>query len=237
MWYPAWLKFPESLSPVTCSTVPVHPWTFGAGHQEESGNYLSPQNAVDYLVKKLTGVTGENDILILMISETHNAAFMAALGQLTAIFPLPVFKQVERLAAAVADLATSKMQIPTVTNSLPEPVALSVGTCRSALSSQLIAQAQTAAAVASDNEGIKNALAELKSLRETVASEAAAALSDLQKASAAIWAFSAQGDINTALTALKTDIPQQSAIYTAAVMFVGEDLAPIKEMVKCRALS
>ncbi|SFC50201.1 hypothetical protein [Pragia fontium] len=237
MWFPAWLKFPKSLAPVSCSTVPVHPWTFGAGHQEESGNYLSPANAVDYLLKKLSGASGEQDILVLMIAENHHDAFMSALGQLTRVFPLPVFKQVERLAQAAAELAISKMQIPTITSSLPAPVPLSVGTCRSAMVSQLIAQAQQDAAGSLDSNGIKNALGELKSLREQVASEAASTLEQLQGGRAPVWAFSARGDINTAVAELKKEIPQQSAIYSAAVMFVSDDLTALKEMVECRGLS
>lgn len=237
MWFPAWLQFPESLAPITCSMVPVHPWTFGAGHQEESGNYLSPANAVDYLLGKLAGVTGEQDILVLLIAETHHEAFMQALGQLTKVFPMPVFKQVERLAQAVAELSVSKMQIPSITNSLPMPVPLSVGTCRSAMTSQLISQAQAAASGSLNPDDIKDALDELKSLREQVASEAAETLAELQGGSAAVWAFSARGDISTALFELKKEIPQQSAIYTAAVMFVSDNLSALKEMVKCRELS
>lgn len=236
MWFPAWLKFPDALAPITCSVVPVHPWTFGAGHQEESGSYLNPLNAIDYLVKKLAGVTADTDILIVMVAETQQPAFMAALGQLTAIFPLPVFKQVERLAQAVSELAITKMQIPTIPNALPAPVALSVGTCRSALSSQIIAQAQNEAAGSIDSDGIKTALSDLKSLREQISMEASAALEELKQGSAEIWAFSASGNVNTALAEIKKNIPTPSAIYTAAVMFAGDDLTSLKEMVTCREL-
>ncbi|WP_140920158.1 hypothetical protein [Limnobaculum xujianqingii] len=235
MWFPAWLKFPQKLAPVTCSVVPVHPWTFGAGHQEESGSYLSPSNAVEFLVKKLNGVTDDMDILIIMLAETHNEQFMQALSQLTAIFPLPVFKQVERLAQSFSELAITKMQIPSITSALPAPIALSVDTCRSALTSQLIAEAQSAAAGSVDIDSIKASLSELKDLRSQMASEASGALEELQKGSAAVWAFSASGNINTILTTLQKDIPLPSAIHTAAVMFVG-DVAPLKEMITCREL-
>ena len=236
MWFPAWLKFPQKLKAVTCSTVPVHPWTFGAGHQEASGHYLSPANAVDYLVKKLEGITDDINILVILVAETSSAQFMQVLNQVTAVFPLPVLRQVERLAQSFAELAITKMQIPATMGGLPAPTVLSVDTCRSALSAQIIADAQNAAAGSLDAVDIESALASLKEVRQQMAQEAQNAADELQRGAAEIWAFSASGNINTILAALQKDIPLPSAVQTAAVMFVG-DVAPLKEMITCRELS
>ncbi len=43
--------------------------------------------------------------------------------------------------------------------------------------------------------------------------------------------FTASGDTGTTLLELVKDIPQQSAVYTAAMMLVGDNLDGIKGMI------
>lgn len=236
MWFPAWLKFPESLSAVICSTVPVHPWTFGAGQQEESGNYLSPSNAVDYLCSKLAGTPGEIEILVFMLSAPQHDIFMTQLSELTALFPLPVFTQVERMANAAADLAITKMQIPGKVGGLPDPTSLSVSTCRTALAAQLISQAKSAASQSASIDSIQADLAAFKSDAEQMLSAYAASLEDLKKGAAAAWVFSAKGPVDTLISELKKDIPEKDSIYTVAALFAAESLDGLKGMVSCRKL-
>lgn len=236
MWFPGVLKFPDNLAGITCSVVPVHPWTFGAGRQEESGNYLSPTNAIEYLSQKLAGTPGEVDVLIFMLNAQQQDSFMLQLSALTSLFPLPVFTQVERMAKAAAELAVTKMQIPVKQGGLPDPISLSVSTCRKAMTSQLIAQAKSAASESASIDDIKSSLATFKSDAEQLLNTVASGLDELKKGTADVWVFSAKGLADTVIADMKKDVPEQDAIYTVAALFVAESLDGLKEMVSCRKL-
>ena len=94
-----------------------------------------------------------------------------------------------------------------------------------------ISQAQAAASAGFDLNGIKQQLDEFTQLRDKLINDVASGLSDLQGKSARAWVFTASGDIGTTLRELVKDIPQQSAVYTAAMMLVGDNLDGIKGMI------
>ena len=67
MWRKSTLRLTDSLPPLTCTVLPVHPWTPGVGRKAATGSYLSPQNAAHWLAQKLSG-TGRNlRVMVVML--------------------------------------------------------------------------------------------------------------------------------------------------------------------------
>ncbi|EEZ3937867.1 TPA: hypothetical protein J1518_002926 [Escherichia coli] len=217
MWREARLAFTDSVAALNCSIVPAHPWIYGLGQQTANGAYLSPVNAVRYLAERLAGTGGNVDVVIMMVTGQTQENFMASLNNLVGIFPAPAFTQVKRLAQSAA--------------ALPASIPLSVPTSRAALSAAAINQAQKVAGAGFDIEGLKKQLGEFTQLRDQLISDVASGLNDLQGKSARAWVFTASGDTGTTLLELVKDIPQQSAVYTAAMMLVGDNLDGIKGMI------
>ena len=232
MWRDARLAFTDSLAALSCSIVPAHPWIHGLGQQTENGAYLSPVNAVRYLAERLAGSGGHADVVIMMVTGQTQENFISGLNSLVDVFPAPAFTQVKRLAQSAAELAITKMQIPAKTGmGLPAAMPLSVPSSRAALSAAAISQAQAAASAGFDLNGIKQQLGEFTQLRDKLINDVASGLGDLQGKSARAWVFTASGDTGTTLLELVRDIPQQSAVYTAAMMLVGDNLDGIKGMI------
>lgn len=232
MWREAQLAFADSLSALNCSIIPAHPWVYGLGQQTDNGAYLSPVNAVRYLAEKMAGMGGKADVVIMMVTGQTHEAFMNSLGDLVDVFPAPAFTQVKRLAQSAAELSIERMQIPAkVSAGLPASVPLSVPTSRTALAAAAISQAQRAAGETVDISSLKQKLGEFTQQREQLLDEVASGLSDLKGKSARAWFFTASDDIGTTLLELVKGIPQQSAVYTAAMMLVGDNLDGIKGMI------
>lgn len=232
MWREARLAFDDSVAALNCSIVAAHPWVYGLGQQTESGAYLSPVNAVSYLAEKLAGSGGVSDVVIFMVAGQTHENFMASLGGLVDVFPAPAFTQVKRLAQSAAELALEKMQIPAKsTAGLPVSVPLSVPTSRAALSAAAISEAQKSASAGFDISGLKQQLGEFTQLRDKLIGDVASGLNALQGKSARAWVFTATGDTGTMLAELVKGIPQQSAVYTAAMMLAGDNLDGIKGMI------
>ena len=232
MWREAQLAFTDSLASLNCSIVPAHPWVYGLGQQTENGAYLSPVNAVRYLAEKMAGMGGKADVMIVMVTGQTHETFMKSLSSLVDVFPAPAFTQVKRLAQSAAELAIERMQIPAkLTGGLPASVPLSVTTSRTALAAAAISQAQKAAGEKIDIGALKQKMGEFTQLRDKLISDVASGLADLQGKSARVWVFTASDDIGTTLLELVKGIPQQSAVYTAAMMLVGDNLDGIKGMI------
>lgn len=170
--------------------------------------------------------------MIMMVTGQTHENFMTRLNGLVNVFPAPAFMQVKRLAQSAAALAIEKMQIPAKAGAgLPVAIPLSVPTSRAALSAAAVSQAQKAASAGFSLDGIKQQLGEFTQLRDSLISDVASGLNDLQGKSARAWVFTSTGDTATTLLELVKDIPQPSAVYTAAVMLVGDNLDGIKGMI------
>lgn len=232
MWREAQIAFSDSVTGLNCSVIPAHPWIYGLGQQTENGAYLSPVNAINYLAEKLAGTGGAADIVIMMVSGQTHDNFMARLNQLVDVFPSAAFTQVRRLAQSAAQLAAEKMQIPArYSQSLPSAIPLSVPTSRTALAAAAVKKAQQEAAASVDLSAVKKQMESFKQQRESLISDIASGLSELQGKSARAWVFTASGDLPSTLLELVKGIPLQSAIYTAAMMLVGDNLDGIKGMI------
>lgn len=232
MWREAVLAFPDDMAAITCSIVPAHPWVYGLGQQTDNGAFLSPVNAVSWLAGKLASMGGDADLTVFMVCGDSHDAFMQSLELLTSVFPAPAFTQVARLAHSSAQLNTVKMQLPAKgLNSLPPSLPLSVPTSRAAMNALRTAKAQLEASAGSSLDGLKARLGEFAAEHASLLEGISAGLEDLKAKSAPAWVFSSRGDVSTAATELVKNIPQPSAIYTVAMMFIGDDLSSLGGMI------
>ncbi|MFP9230129.1 hypothetical protein [Pectobacterium cacticida] len=231
MWRDAIIRFPSEISAINCAVVPVHPWVYGVGQKTATGSYLSPSNALAYLASRLRAAAGDTAVTVFMVSSTAQADFIQQLERLTGVFPAPTFTQVARMAKAAAALDRVKMQLPAKSQSLPAAAPLSVPTNRQALNAKRIAEAQTKAAVPTNTDSIKSKLASFAAERGNMLATISQGLSALQKGSARAWVFTGKGHSSVIAAELVKNIPQPSAVYTAAMMFVGESLDALEGMI------
>lgn len=232
MWRKSVLKIADNMAPLSCAIVPAHPWVYGLGQSADSGGYLSPANALAYLAKKLAASGNSGDVIVLMIAENTQDAFMQGLNSLAAVFPAPAFTQVSRMAKAAAELSTVKMQLPgKLANALPAAVPLSVSTNRAAVNAQRVAAAKLAAAASTSTAGLKAQIASFMQARAGLLASISQGLSDLKGASADVWAFTHSGDMHTGAVELLKNIPQATAVHTAAMMFTGDSLKDLEKMI------
>ncbi|MGO4746240.1 hypothetical protein [Serratia quinivorans] len=231
MWTLAELGFPENLQTVTCSLLAVHPWTYGAAQITESGPYLSPQNAIEYLAERLRNTGGIQDVIVFLLTGYNLPDFKATLDTMAGVFPLPVFMQTARKSAAALQLEATKMQLPGVMGGgLPASVPLSVGTCRTAMNAQRLANAAAQASQGASLEGIGTALASLTTLRQQASQAATDALAALQGKSVQVWTYQAHGEPANIAADIINGVPIPDAIYTMGALFAG-DLAGLKGMI------
>ncbi|PWC11635.1 hypothetical protein [Brenneria corticis] len=231
MWRDAIIRFPSEISAINCAIVPVNPWVYGVGQKTATGSYLSPANAVVYLADRLQIVVGETEVTVFMVCSTTHDDFMQRLNAMTAVFPAPAFTQVARVAQSVAELDTVKMQLPAKSQTLPATVPLSISTSRQALNAQRIAAAQQLAAGSSGIEGIKGQLAGFAAERGNMLAKISQGLSELQAGSARAWVFTGKGQGSVIAAEMVKNIPQPSAVYTVAMMFVGDSLNALEGMI------
>ncbi|MGL9773697.1 MAG: hypothetical protein ACR5LG_06615 [Sodalis sp. (in: enterobacteria)] len=231
MWCEAKLAFTDSVGALECSVISAHPWVYGLGQQTENGAYLSPVNAISYLAQKLAGTGRVADIVIMMVVGQTQETFMAKLNQLIDVFLAPTFTQINRQAQATAELASCRMQILIkYGKGLPDAMTLSIPTSRAALSCATLTAAADSAASAVDVASLKQQVSGFSNQRDSMLGDIARGLDALQGKSAKAWVFTASGDLPSTLIALIKKIPVPSAVYTAAMMLVGDNLDGIKGM-------
>ncbi|WP_336797963.1 hypothetical protein [Erwinia aphidicola] len=232
MWRDAVISIADEMAPLACSVVPAHPWVYGLGQAVDSGGYLSPANALAYLAKKLVTTGGKGSVIVFMVAGNTYGDFMQGLKGLAEVFPAPAFTQVSRMAQAAAELATVKMQIPAkAANMLPAAGPLSVLTSRAAVNAQRIAAAKLESAAGSTVEELRAQLAAFEQERASLLAAISDGLDELKAASAPVQAFVHHGDLNIAAVELLKNIPQLTAVHTAAMMFVGDNLDSLENMI------
>ncbi|QCT18476.1 hypothetical protein FEM41_01880 [Jejubacter calystegiae] len=231
MWRKARLAFGDSAQSLTCATVAAHPWVYGLGQIMDSGAYLSPGSAIPWLAGRLSGSSDSGGVVVLMVAAETYADFIAHLDELAGVLPLPSVTQVRRLAQSAAELATTRMQIPARPGAaLPSVAPVSAMTSRQALNAQRIAAAHEQASAASSPEGLAELMKSFTTARDAALTAIAQGLNELKGKSATVWAFARRGDFNTTAAELVRDIPAPSAVYSAAVMFVG-DVEAVEAMI------
>ncbi|ELP4663441.1 hypothetical protein QUK01_004167 [Salmonella enterica] len=223
MWFPAKLALPAgNIKPVTCSEMAVHPWDVEAGHVTPDGAYLSPVNAITHLNSKLSGLTGNNDIAIIMITGSDNNGFIRQLSALADAFPLPTLTQTLRRARTQLTQAVTRMQIPaTPQNGLPAPQPLIVSTLQSAVSNSAALDAVKAEGLGSIGS-LKNALSVFQAQRQQLQQQMTDELAGMSDKVAKVYAFVQTGDAVLARLEMMKNIPHPTASLTYAHLFTGD---------------
>ncbi|EEG3093069.1 hypothetical protein GXS56_003450 [Salmonella enterica] len=200
----------------------VHPWDVEAGHVTPDGAYLSPVNAITYLNSKLSGLTGNSDIAIIMITGSDNNGFIRQLSALADAFPLPALTQTLRRARTQLTQAITRMQIPaTPQNGLPAPQPLIVSTLQSAVSNSAALDAVKAEGLAS-LDSLKNALSGFQAQRQQLQQQITDELAGMGDKVAKVYAFVQTGDAALARLEMMKNIPQPTASLTYAHLFTGD---------------
>ncbi|MCA2075052.1 hypothetical protein [Escherichia coli] len=230
-WTRKTISVSADMPPLSCSVIPVTPWTYGLGRYEESGVYLSPPNAINWLAGKMAGSRASGDVTIIMIAENTHDLFIQSMAALTAVLPVPVFTQAQRMAQAAASLSTDKMQIPITTDTLPAPVHLSVATMRSAVSAARAAQARQLAAQRPDAAGLRRQISRFISRRAGALAGLEEGLRTLAEQKAQAWVFQYRGYHRAAAAAMVKDIPAPTAVHTVAALLAADSLTELGKMI------
>ncbi|HGB5892454.1 TPA: hypothetical protein ACIVVN_000715 [Salmonella enterica subsp. enterica serovar Kottbus] len=223
MWINATLTLPAGgITPMTCSSLAVHPWTPEAGHVTPDGCYLSPVNAITYLAGKLADAPAHSDVMVLMVTHGSHDGFIRALSGLKDVLPLPALTQTLRRAVTQATQPVTRMQIPaTPLSGLPAPQPLIVSTLQDAISATV-----AHLAAGKDSQGsvsdIKAALAGFSQQRRAWQQQINSALSATDHKTASVHAFVRTGDAVAARVDMLKDIPQPGAPLTFAFLMAGD---------------
>ncbi|EJJ0395645.1 hypothetical protein VQZ45_004214 [Salmonella enterica] len=222
MWAESQLRIPTDAAAVTCSHLAVHPWDYEAGHITPDGAYLSPVNAITHLNSKLSDLTGNNDIAIVMITGSDNNGFIRQLSALADALPLPTLTQTLRRARTQLTQAITRMQLPaTPQNGLPAPQPLIISTLQSAVSNSITLDAMKAEGLASV-DSLKEALSGFQAQRQQWQQQITTELAGMGDKMAKVFAFMHAGDAILARAEMMKNIPHPTASLTYAHMFVGD---------------
>ncbi|HCM6314049.1 TPA: hypothetical protein N3Z77_002242 [Salmonella enterica subsp. enterica serovar 14:z:e,n,x] len=223
MWFQAKLALPaENIKSVTCSAVAVHPWDVEAGRITPDGAYLSPVNAITHLNSKLSDLTGNSDIAIIMITGSDNNGFIRQLSALANALPLPTLTQTLRRAKTQLTQAITRMQIPaTPQNGLPAPQPLIVSTLQNAVSNSTTLDAMKAKDLASI-DSLKDALSGFQAQRQQLQQQITGELAGVGDKVAKVFAFVQTGDAALARLEMMKNIPHPTASLTYAHLFTGD---------------
>ncbi|HHT0416034.1 TPA: hypothetical protein ACTW9B_003726 [Klebsiella michiganensis] len=212
---------------VICSTIAISPWTPGAGHREDSGLYLSPDNAVAVAASRLAGAPAALDITALLFTAPTVAAFADELSTAAAVFPLQQINEVYRRANTAISLAESRMQIPARVGGLPATAPLSVSTMRAAAAAGSIVSAGSSAP-----GDIAAALQAFGQLRASLLAAAQQQLQQIAAGSVDVWTVSTVKNTAGAVSEMRDSVPNPDHVFALCVVFAGADLAALRGMLK-----
>lgn len=223
---------PFSLS-TTGTKLGVHNWSHGI--KEKSNHYLSPENAIKALAEKLVDYadpnrpTGQQDVLVIMVSHSQLDRFLSELDAVRVILPEPTFKQAFDYAKSSQDLQATKMiKTPTMASpAFSKSADITPGSARVMQGILRNVVSAVNATQAADPSAIIEALLAAKREREA---RNQAQVAQLLASQAEVFAFSAHNFLDICEAQLKANIPAVGNVFTAAVMFIGNDLSSIKEM-------
>lgn len=227
MWVKKKLYLSGDVGNIICSTLAAHPWTPGAGKQERSGLYLSPENAIEFAAKKLAGAPASLDVTALLFSAPTLPAFVGVLATAAEVFPVSQLTQLWRRASSALSLLETRMQLPAIAGGLPAAAALSVSTIRQAGAAQALISA-----AGGSLPGLSDALASFKAQRASLLADAQQQLQQLTGASLDVRAVSSIRNTAGAIREMRDDIPSPDHVFTLCLVFAGEDLSALRGMLK-----
>ncbi|MDA6443236.1 hypothetical protein OSK64_23775 [Escherichia coli] len=212
---------------ITSSMICFHPWSVNTGNTTPSGRYLSPDNAVSALLPYLTENT-QKDVVAMLFCAPSVAEFLSLARQFSGAFPLPEIGRMSRMISSQLSLTISRMQIPArPVTSLPEPIMLSTQTTRSMSLAATIAQAATPAATSP--ETLSSELRQFANARDKALQEIADQQAALRQKFCPVWRFCYKGVLSQAAALIQKNIPHPEWVFTAAMLFVGDDLSSLRE--------
>lgn len=212
---------------VICSTIAISPWTPGAGHREDSGLYLSPDNAVAFAASRLAGAPAVLDVTALLFTAPTVATFAGVLSAAAAVFPLQQINEVYRRANTAISLAESRMQIPVRAGGLPAAAPLSVSTMRAAAAAGSIVSAGS-----STPGDIAAALQAFGQQRVSLLAAAQQQLQQIAAGSVDVWTVSTVKNTAGAVSEMRDSVPNPDHVFALCVVFAGADLAALRGMLK-----
>ena len=232
---PTWKKkifsLPSEIRSVICTTLTAHPWALGVGQKQETGFYLSPENAIKHLVNKLQQANSTHDVLVMMLTAGTLDEFILTLELAAKSFPLSELEQVSRKAKSYLSLANSKMQIPSIPGGLPNAAPLSLSTLRAASRAEQLKNTLEQTEQNQSMASVNQLMQQFAQTRLSALQQAQKQLEQLQSGRFSVWVHSTEHDSQLAHMQLLDNIPDSDHVFTLAMMFVGDDLSALRAMV------
>lgn len=218
---------------VSGTKIGVHNWSHGI--EEKSNRYLSPENAINVFVKKLTDYADPNrprdvqDIIGIMVTTSDIDVFITELEKVRLLLNEPTFRQALDYAKSSKTLQESKMiKTQTIVGPAFCNQADITPSANRTMQGVLRNAASTASAVATaDPLKAIEALKKMKAERELKNQQQ---VTTLLNTTAQVYAFAVRGFLEEAEAGITQNLPGAGNVFTAAILFVGPDLSTIKGM-------
>lgn len=208
----------------------VHPYQYGIGQTQESGVFLSAQNAVNGLITKLNDQADDNrpagtvNAVAILLSADTRQQFSAVLTNFVQVLPVSELAALARRVQFELS-ASDKMNTPAV-DAVPryKPNGyLNQNPLRDALKYQG-AQVAQLESLASDQSDVVAKLQALEQKRNAALSEWKAAIDGLKNISGRVQTFKASGSASSIASQLKdSGVPNAQAALSAVVMFTSSE--------------
>ncbi|EMC0406229.1 hypothetical protein VBP81_000201 [Vibrio fluvialis] len=214
------------------------PYQFQVGEKLDSGNYLSPGNAVKTLETKLRDLSdrhrpnGQLHAVAIMLTGQSISEFAAKLEQITAVLTLPDWTQVARQAKAMVTNERDKLHQPVA---MVQPRfkpfatlnALPVGD----YFSEQRAQLATLESLASDSTHVIGKLQALAAKRSTVLSDISEVINNLKNLQGSVFSMVLTGTAESIATQLQnTAAPNNHQLTIASLLLSHEPLTFWEEL-------
>lgn len=211
----------------------VHNWTHGI--EEKSNRYLSPENAVKVFADKLLDYSDPNrpknrqDIIAIMVTSSDIDEFILHLESVQVLLPEHCFQQALDYAKSSKSLADTKMiKTPTIASpAFANSADITPGSNRSL---QSILRNVSSIAVSAQTGDPMIAIQNLMQLKQQREQQNQQKVQQIMTAQGAVYAFSVKDFLETAQAKIQLNIPPSSNIFTACVLYIGNDLSPIRGM-------
>ncbi|MDY4281043.1 MAG: hypothetical protein SOX56_08270 [[Pasteurella] mairii] len=211
----------------------VHNWSHGV--KEQSNYYLSPRNAVKVFAEKLTDYSdpqrpqGEQEMVALMVTSGDMDEFIAKLEKVRVLLAEPAFKQALDYAKSSKSLQETKM-IKTPTISYPAFGGQADITPSANRAMQSILRNSASGVNAKNIADPMTAIQSLLQKKAEREKQNQQKVTQMLTTSAEVYAFITRGRLEQAEMEMQLNIPSDSNIYTACVLFIGDDLSSIRGM-------
>lgn len=211
----------------------VHNWTHGI--REESGRYLSPENAVNVIKNKFMDYSdpnrpiGQVQCFAVMVSTSKIEDFITALEKVSVLLPYPEFRQALDYAKSQKKLNETKMvKMPTISN--PAFLPSADITPQSARTLQGIMR--NAQATSTQSPDPMAMLAQLKAKKAEKEQKNQEKVTALLKTTIEAYCYNKTASLDQTALEITQNLPNASNVFTALIVFVGSDLSNLTRMIQ-----